>query len=41
VLRIQAREDGVGIDQVVLSSVKYLTARPGATKNDATIVPVP
>jgi hypothetical protein len=37
-LRIQVREDGVGIDQVVLSPAKYLTARPGATKNDTTIL---
>jgi len=37
-LRIQMREDGLGIDQVVLSAVKYLTARPGATKNDTTIL---
>jgi hypothetical protein len=38
-LRIQVREDGLGIDQVVLSAVKYLTAAPGALKNDATILP--
>jgi hypothetical protein len=37
-LRIQVREDGVGIDQVVLSAVKYLTVPPGATKADATIL---
>lgn len=35
---IQTREDGVSIDQVVLSAEKYLTARPGAAKNDATIL---
>jgi hypothetical protein len=35
---IQTREDGVSIDQVVLSSEKYLTTRPGAAKNDNTIV---
>ena len=28
-LRIQMREDGLAIDQVVLSAVRYLTARPG------------
>lgn len=38
-LRIQTREDGLSIDQVVLSPRTYLTARPGATKNDATILP--
>jgi hypothetical protein len=38
-LRIQVREDGIGIDQVVLSAVKYKTQPPGATKNDATILP--
>jgi Big-like domain-containing protein len=35
---IQTREDGVSIDQVVLSAEKYLTARPGAAKNDHTIL---
>jgi hypothetical protein len=38
-IRIQTREDGVSIDQLVLSAEKYRTARPGAVKNDATIVP--
>jgi hypothetical protein len=38
-LRIQTREDGVSIDQVVLSSEKYRTTRPGAVRNDATILP--
>jgi hypothetical protein len=37
-IRIQAREDGVGIDQIVLSAVKYKTVSPGATKNDTTIL---
>ena len=36
---IQTREDGVSIDQIVLSSEKYVTTRPGAVKNDATILP--
>jgi hypothetical protein len=35
---IQQREDGVSIDQIVLSSEKYLTKRPGSAKNDATIL---
>jgi hypothetical protein len=37
-LRVQQREDGVSIDQIVLSAAKYLTAAPGAAKNDTTIV---
>jgi hypothetical protein len=37
-VRIQAREDGLSIDQVVLSAGTYLTASPGATKNDSTIL---
>jgi hypothetical protein len=35
---IQTREDGVSIDQIVLSAEKYLTARPGTAKRDATIL---
>jgi hypothetical protein len=38
-IMIQTREDGVSIDQIVLSSEKYVTTRPGAVKNDATILP--
>jgi hypothetical protein len=38
-IRIQVREDGLAIDQIVLSAVKYKTAAPGATKNDSTILP--
>jgi all-beta uncharacterized protein len=38
-IRIQQREDGVSIDQIVLSAVKYKTAAPGVNKNDTTIVP--
>jgi hypothetical protein len=37
-LRIQTREDGVAIDQIVLSSDKYKTARPGTAKNDTVIL---
>src|SRR5262249_48184891 len=40
-LRIQTREDGVQIDQVVLSPATYLTSAPGQRSNDATIVPKP
>jgi hypothetical protein len=35
-VRIQTRDDGVSIDQFVLSAQKYKTARPGTAKNDAT-----
>jgi hypothetical protein len=38
-MRIQVREDGVQIDQIVLSAGRYLTTPPGAVSNDATIVP--
>jgi hypothetical protein len=37
-LRIQVREDGVALDQIVLSPQRYLTASPGQAKNDNTIV---
>jgi subtilisin family serine protease len=39
ILRFQAREDGIGIDQIVLSAVKYADTAPGALKNDTTILP--
>jgi hypothetical protein len=35
-LRVQVREDGLSLDQIVLSAGSYFTAAPGATKNDAT-----
>jgi hypothetical protein len=38
-IRIQTREDGVSVDQIVLSARTYRTARPGAAKND-TVMPV-
>ena len=40
-IRIQPREDGVAIDQIVLSAnpQTYLNVAPGANKNDQTIVP--
>jgi hypothetical protein len=38
-IRIQQREDGIAIDQIVLSSATYLVSAPGAPKNDATILP--
>jgi len=37
-IRIQTREDGLSIDQVVLSAHTYLNAAPGATKNDTTLL---
>jgi hypothetical protein len=37
-IRVLRREDGIMIDQIVLSSGKYLNASPGLTKNDTTIV---
>jgi hypothetical protein len=37
-IRVQMRDDGLGIDQVVLSSFYYTSSAPGATKNDATIL---
>lgn len=37
-IRIQTREDGVSVDQIVLSPVKYLKKAPGNLKNDNTIV---
>src|SRR5262245_41467920 len=38
-LRVQTREDGVMLDQVVLSPSTYLNAAPGQVMSDATIVP--
>ena len=37
-MRIQVREDGVQIDQIVLSPTTYLNAPPGPPTNDHTIV---
>jgi hypothetical protein len=37
-IRIQTREDGLSIDQIVLSAEKYKTSRPGTAKNDSTIL---
>ena len=38
-IRIQVREDGLSIDQIVLSPVTYATTAPGAAKNDTKILP--
>ena len=40
-LRVQTREDGAEIDQIVISPVTYATNAPGAVSNDMTIVPKP
>ncbi|HEY2150357.1 MAG TPA: phospholipase D family protein [Vicinamibacterales bacterium] len=40
-LRVQAREDGVQFDQIVLSASTYLTPAPGIRTNDSTIVAKP
>ena len=37
-LRVQVREDGLSIDQIVLSPQSFLSASPGALKNDTTIL---
>ena len=37
-LRIQTREDGISIDQIVISSYAFLFSSPGALKNDTTIL---
>jgi hypothetical protein len=37
-IRIQVREDGLSLDQIVLSGGLYATAAPGATKHDTTIL---
>ena len=36
---MQLREDGLALDQIVLSPVQYLNNAPGAPKNDTTILP--
>jgi hypothetical protein len=38
-VRVQIREDGVEVDQIVLSPLKYMSSAPGSIVNDATIVP--
>ena len=38
-LRVQTREDGFAIDQIVLSPAQFLDASPGALKNDTRILP--
>jgi hypothetical protein len=38
-LRLQQREDGVSIDQIVLSAVTYVAKAPGALEDDTVILP--
>jgi endonuclease/exonuclease/phosphatase family metal-dependent hydrolase len=37
-IRFQTREDGLSIDQIVLSAQTYVSVPPGTTKNSATIL---
>jgi hypothetical protein len=38
-IRLQQREDGISVDQIVLSPITYLSTSPGLFKNDTTILP--
>ena len=38
-LRVQTREDGLAIDQLVLSAGWYLFLPPGLPRHDSTILP--
>ena len=38
VIRVTTREDGLRIDQIVLSPAQYLNSSPGALKSDSTIL---
>ena len=37
-IRVQTREDGLSIDQIVLSPAQYIWSAPGALKNDGVIL---
>ena len=37
-IRVQTREDGLSIDQIVLSGEAFLSTSPGTLKNDGTIL---
>jgi endonuclease/exonuclease/phosphatase family metal-dependent hydrolase len=37
-IRVQTREDGLSIDQIILSPSRYLTSSPGSLKNDGVII---
>jgi len=38
-LRVQTREDGLAIDQIVLSAGRFLQVAPGSVRDDVTILP--
>jgi hypothetical protein len=38
-VRVQTREDGLSIDQIVLSPVTYMATAPGTLKQDGTVLP--
>jgi endonuclease/exonuclease/phosphatase family metal-dependent hydrolase len=38
-IRVQTREDGVQVDQIVLSPARYLSSAPGPLTSDGTILP--
>jgi hypothetical protein len=38
-VRIQQREDGIRIDQLVISAARYFDAAPGTTRQDHTVLP--
>lgn len=38
-MRIQTREDGLSIDQIILSPSRYLNSSPGSLKNDGVVIP--
>jgi hypothetical protein len=38
-VRVQVREDGVDVDQIVLSPLAWLSAAPGPLRNDSTVLP--
>jgi endonuclease/exonuclease/phosphatase family metal-dependent hydrolase len=38
-IRVQTREDGVSVDQIVLGAVSYLSNSPGQSSDDSTIIP--
>src|SRR5206468_121391 len=40
-IRVQVREDGVQLDQIVLSPQTYLNTAPGSVTSDATVVTRP
>lgn len=40
-MRVSQREDGIRVDQFVVSDAMFLTTRPGLAKNDSTIVQKP